>query len=371
MMPPPGMYPPGPMFPPPMMMPPPGFFRPQRSFARAVFTTLATAVLGLSITLNIYLLAFSSLGGMFGGGAQGISETILVEGSLDEKVAVIPVTGVIMRPTADRFDQMLTAAERDRNVKAIVIDVDTPGGAVTPSDEIHARIQRFKRQNPKRPVVVTMGGMATSGGYYIACAGDYIFAQPTTLTGNIGVILPRYNFSKLAKSYGVEEVTVAAPAHGYKNAGSPMAPVSAEDDKYYQGLIDQAYGTFKSVVSAGRQGKLNPKYKIEDIANGKVYTASEAKDLGLVDDVKYASDAYDKAASLAGLTNKHVVKFSKPQGLLELFSGGESKSGLGGGGAVNLNGSGGVTVNGVNVNVDSTLLDDLGRPRLMYLWRGQ
>jgi protease-4 len=373
MMPPPGMYPPGPMFPPPMMMPPPGFFRPQRSFARAVFTTLATAVLGLSITLNIYLLAFSSLGGMFGGGAQGITETVLVEGSLEETVAVIPVTGVIMRPTAERFDQMLTAAERDRNVKAIVIDVDTPGGAVTPSDEIHARIQRFKAQNPKRPVVVTMGGMATSGGYYIACAGNYVFAQPTTLTGNIGVILPRYNFSKLAKSYGVEEVTVAAPAHGYKNAGSPMAPISPEDDKYYQGLIDQAYGTFKSVVAAGRQGKLNPKYKIEDIANGKVYTAAEAKDLGLVDEVKYASDAYDKAASLAGLTNKHVVRFSKPQGFLELLSGGQSKSGLGGGGAgaVNLNGAGGVTVNGINVNIDSTLLDDLGRPRLMYLWRGQ
>lgn len=373
MPPPPGMYPPGPMFPPPMMMPPPGFFRPQRSFARAIFTTLATAILGLSITLNVYLLVFSNLGGVFGGGSQGITETVLVDGSLDEKIAVIPVTGVIMRPAADRFDQMLTTAERDSHVKAIVIDVDTPGGAVTPSDEIYARIQRFKRQNPKRPVVVTMGGMATSGGYYISCAGDYVFAQPTTLTGNIGVILPRYNFSKLAKSYGVEEVTVTAPSHGFKNAGSPMAPISPEDDKYYQGLIDAAYGNFKTAVLTGRQGKLNAKYKIEEIANGKVYTAAEAKDLGLVDDVKYASDAYDKAASLAGLTNKHVVRYSKPQGLLEMFAGGESKSGLGSGGSASIkpNGVGGVTVNGVNVNVDSSLLDDLGRPRLMYLWRGQ
>jgi ClpP class serine protease len=152
-----------------------------------------------------------------------------------------------------------------------------------------------------------------------------------------------------------------------------MAPVSADDDRYYQGLIDEAYGKFKSVVANGRQGKLNPKYKIEDIANGKVYTATEAKDLGLVDDVKYSADAYDKAASLAGLTNKHVVKYSKPQGLLELFSGGESSSGLGGGAGASIkpNGAGGVTVNGVNVNVDSTLLDDLSRPRLMYLWRGQ
>src|SRR4051812_48407016 len=116
MMPPPGMYPPGPMFPPPMMMPPPGFFRPQRSFARAIFTTLATAILGLSITLNVYLLAFSNIGGVFGGGGQGITETVLVDGALDEKVVVIPISGVIMRPAADRFDQMLTAAEKDHNV---------------------------------------------------------------------------------------------------------------------------------------------------------------------------------------------------------------------------------------------------------------
>ena len=163
-----------------------------------------------------------------------------------------------MRPAADRFDQMLTAAERDQHVKAIVIDVDTPGGAVTPSDEIYARIQRFKRQNPKRPVVVTMGGMATSGGYYIAVRGDYVFAQPTTLTGNIGVILPRYNFSKLAKSYGVEEVTVTAPAHGFKNAGSPMAPISPDDDKYYQGLIDAAYGNFKTAVPDRAAGEAQP-----------------------------------------------------------------------------------------------------------------
>jgi protease-4 len=356
-----------------MMMPPPGFFRPQKSFARAIFTTLATAVLGLSITLNVYLLFFANLGGMFSAGSQGITQTVLVEGDLTQKVAVIPVTGTIMNPTAERFDQMLTAAEKDHTVKAIVIEVDTPGGAVTPSDEIHARIQRFKQQNPGRPVVVTMGGMATSGGYYVACAGDYIFAQPTTLTGNIGVILPRYNFSKLAKSYGVEEVTVAAPEGGFKNAGSPFAPISTQDNKYLQGLIDNAYGNFKAVVSNGRKGKLNPKYKIDDIANGKVYTADEAKSLGLVDDIKYANDAYDKAASLANLSNKHVVKYSKPTGLLELLAGGESKSNLGGAHASPNTGGGGgnVTVNGLNVNVDSNLLDDLSRPRLMYLWRGQ
>jgi protease IV len=348
------------MFPPQMMFPPPGFFKPQRSFARVIFTTLATAIFGLSVTLNLYLLLFVGLGGL--GGGQGITQETVVPGDPDEKIAVIPVSGVIMGRTAERFDQLLTTVEKDKNVKAVVIDVDTPGGAVTPSDEIHARILRFKREHPGKPVVVTMGSLATSGGYYISCAGDYVFAQRTTLTGNIGVILPRYNFSKLAQSYGVEEVTVTAPEHGFKNAGSPFSPIKPEENQYLQGLIDDAYGKFKLVVSTGRQGKLTR--KIDDIANGKVYTASEAVALGLVDELGYANDAYSKAASLAGLSNKYVVRYAKPVGLLEALAGGaEGKSNLGNGP--------GATVNGVNVKIDAGLLDELSRPRLMYLWRGQ
>jgi protease-4 len=254
-------------------------------------------------------------------------------------------------------------------VKAIVVEVDTPGGAVTPSDEIHARILRFRQQFPNRPVVVTMGGLATSGGYYISCAGEYVFAQRTTLTGNIGVILPRYNFSKLAKSYGVEEVTVTAPANGFKNAGSSFAPIDEKDNQYLQGLIDDAYGSFKAVVTAGRAGKLTG--KIDEIANGKVYTAAEALSLGLVDQLGYATDAYDKAASMASLSNKHVVKYNKPAGFLESILGGESKSNLPSRAAASGGGGNTTTINGVNVNIDANLLDELNRPRLMYLWRGQ
>jgi protease-4 len=363
------MYPPapGPVYPPPMFFPP-GMFKPQRSFARIIFTTLATAVFGLSITLNLYLLAFSVFSGGIGHSA-GIEQTVLVEGDPKEKIAVIPVTGMILTNTAERFNQMLTAAEKDSSVKAIVVEVDTPGGAVTPSDEIHARILRFRQQFPNRPVVVTMGGLATSGGYYISCAGEYVFAQRTTLTGNIGVILPRYNFSKLAKSYGVEEVTVTAPANGFKNAGSSFAPIDEKDNQYLQGLIDDAYGSFKAVVTAGRAGKLTG--KIDEIANGKVYTAAEALSLGLVDQLGYATDAYDKAASMASLSNKHVVKYNKPAGFLESILGGESKSNLPSRAAASGGGGNTTTINGVNVNIDANLLDELNRPRLMYLWRGQ
>jgi protease-4 len=347
------------------MMFPPGLFAPRRSFARMVFTTLATAVFGVSITINLYLLAYSAFsGGMSVSSSEGVERTVLVAGDAKETVAVIPVSGMILSRTADRFEQLISAVEKDSNVKALVLDIDTPGGGVTASDEIHARIERFRKSFPNKPVVVSMGGLATSGGYYIACTGDYVFAQPTTLTGNIGVILPRYNFSKLANSYGIEEVTVSAPEGGFKNAGSPFAPIDQKDNKYLQGLIDDAYGRFKDVVNTGRKGKLTD--KIDKIANGKVYTAHEAKSLGLVDDLGYSTDAYDKAAALAHLSNKQVVKYDRQPGLLESLVGGQTKSGL-----PERSAGGGTTINGINVNVGSDLLDELNRPRLMYLWRGQ
>jgi protease-4 len=349
-----------------MMMPPPGMYPRQRSFARTVFTTLAGTIFGLSLTLNVYFLLFSGIGSGLSG-AQGIQRTVVVEGDFKEKVAVIPVTGIIRNNTADDFDKLLTAAEKDATVKAIVIEVDTPGGAVTPSDEIHARILRFRQQNPTRPVVITMGSFATSGGYYVSCAGEYIVAEPTTLTGNIGVLLPRYNVSKLAKSYGVEETTITAPRNGFKNAGSPLSPPDAKDDAYFQTLIDDAYGNFKNAVTSGRGTHL--KLTIDEIADGRVYSAAEALKVGLVDELNYAPAAYDKAAALAKLTNKHVVRYTKPASLFDLLGGGgEGKSAVPPRSAA---AGGGVTLNGVNVNVDANLLDELSRPRLMYLWRGQ
>lgn len=352
------------MYPPPMMMPP-GFYKPQRSFARVIFTTLASLIFGLSLTLNLYTFFFSGIGSSFGlSNSQEITQTVLVEGATNEKIAVIPIGGVITDSTAERFNQIISLLEKDANVKAVVIDIDTPGGSVTPSDEINARITRFRKQNPKRPVVVAMGGMATSGGYYISCAADYIFAQPTTLTGNIGVILPRINLSKLAKSYGVEESTLTSPSDGFKNAGSMLQPVTEKDNKYWQALIDNAYARFKTVVSDGRKGKLTG--KIEQIADGEVYPADKALALGLVDELGYKSDAYDKAAKLANLANKHVVKYSKLPGLLDFLGGIEGKSNLSSGPT-----GGNTTINGVNVNIDAKSLDERSRPRLMYLWPGQ
>ena len=359
-MPPPMMPPMPPMFGPPMMMPPGGFFPPppKKSFARTIFTTLAGIVFGLSVTMNIYLLMASGLAGGFRT-SHGVTQTVISEGSSSERIAVLPVSGVIMENTTAHFEQMMALLEKDSSVKAVVLEVDTPGGGVTASDEIHARIKRFKADHPNVPVVVTMGAMATSGGYYVSCAADYIFAQPTTLTGNIGVLLPRYNASKLANQYGIEEVTITAPEKGFKNAGSMFNPVKPEETAYLQGLINQAYATFKDVVNKGRAGKLTK--SIDSIADGRVLTLTEAMQLGLVDAKGYAVDAYRKAAAMAGLSKPEVVRYDRQPSLLDLF-GGQARAAAG---------AGGVTINGVNVNIDSHLLDELSRPRLMYLWRGQ
>jgi protease-4 len=370
------MYPPAggppPMFGPPMpmpMMPPPGMFRPQKSFARIIFTTLASIIFGISITLNIYLLALGGIGSSLGLSSRaGIIQSVEVQGDPKEKIALVPVAEAIWEPTARKFDAMMTAIEADANVKAIVLSVETPGGTVTASDEIHERIKRFKRKmessGRKVPVVVSMGGIAASGGYYISCAGDYIYAQRTTLTGSIGVVFPFMNFHKLAEKYGVEDVSIASPPNGLKTAGSSLSPLSEQEKKYFQGLSDDFYGTFVTVVKDGRKSKLTK--PVEQIADGRVYTANEALALGLVDQIGYPTDAYDKAASMAGLSNKHVVRYTpKPPSIFEMF-GAETKAGgvATGGGTVN--------INGINVNIDvRALLDEMGRPRPLYLWRGQ
>lgn len=338
------------MMPPPWYPPPPK----QRGFARAIFTTLATTIFGISIALNLYLLAFGALMS-----ARSSRSNLVVEGDPKQKVVVVPVeTSMMLAAQAEQFDKMLTLAEKDADVKAIVIKIDTPGGSVTAADEMYNRVQVFRSRKPGVPIVVTMGGSATSGGYYLACAGDYIFAQPTTITGNIGVILPHYNLSKLADKWGIEDDSIHSTGADYKEAGSLMKPMSSEERAYLLGLIDSAFKRFKTVVATGRSGRLTQ--SIDQIANGKAYTADEAKALGLIDHASgYPADAYAYAATKAGLKNMTVVRYELQTSFLDMFS---SSSKL-----LPAKASSSVQINGVNV--DASRLDELLTPRLLYMWR--
>ncbi len=323
----------------------------QKSFARAIFLTLATTIFSLSLLANLYLLLWAGLAGS----AEGARSDVVVGGDVDQVVAVVPVGGIITGDSARQFDRIMGRIESDGHVKALVIEIDTPGGEVTASDEIHHRIQRYKASHPGVPVVVSMGQLATSGGYYIACAADHIVAQPTTMTGNIGVLMMRFNLTGLMDKVGVRDATLHSTGADFKEAGSMFKPDTAAETAYIQDLIDQAFGQFKRVIEGGRGGKLTR--PIGEIANGKVYMAADALKLGLIDEEGYGDDAYAAAAARAGLTKMKVVRYKPSEGLWGLLS---ARS--------NLTGSG---ETGLSVHVDSASLAGMMSPRMMYLWQGR
>ena len=361
---------PGPLPPPvpnfgPTPYPPAGFFPPAYyppprqggGFARAVFNTLAVSVLGFSLSLNVYLLIAS---GLFGGGGHGVTKTTVRAGDAKNVVAVVPIVGAINANTVEDVNKTLGEVESDANVKAVVLEVNSPGGEVTASDQIYARIKRFRKEKGL-PVVVSMGALATSGGYYVACAADQIVAQRTTWTGNIGVLFPRYNVAELAARYGVKDSTLKSTGATFKDAGSPLKEETPEERAYWQHLLDTAFDEFKGVVAAGRN--LSPDV-VDRIANGQVYNGPDALKLKLVDAIGYEDDAIDLAATKAGLaaSGPQAVRYDRTHGFLESIGGG---SGQFHGGAVDLN------VGGATVSVDRAFLSDLMNPRAMYLWQGR
>lgn len=339
-----------PMMPFPYPPPPPR----QGGAGRAILMVMLVLLLLGSGALNLVLIASS-----FSGGGSNVTQQTVHAGGGKDKIAIVPLRGIIDAGVSARFDRFIDLAEGDLAVKAVVIEIDTPGGTVTASDEIYNRIKSFKAKRPI-PVVVSMGSLATSGGYYAACGGDWVFAQPTTFTGNIGVLMPRYNFSKLMEKYGVAETTIVSTGSKFKNAGSSFQPETPEEKQYMQDLADSAFTTFKEVVQAGRSSRLNG--NLEDIANGKVYTAKSAKELGLIDDVGYLEDAQNYAAKQLNLTNPTIVRYQDPPSLMQLLM--ASKSNV-------LGVAGRIDAAGVNVTIDQNLLHELATPRPLYLWRGQ
>jgi protease-4 len=353
---PPGMPPPGFMPPPMGFGPPPGWFPPprqSRGFGRTLLTTFATTLFGISLMLNVYLLIISGLLS----DRSGKSDT-LVDGDPKQVVAVVPiVNSLITAKDAESLDNLLKQVEKNENVKALVLRIDTPGGEVAPSDEMYHRILQYKGAHPGVPVVVSMGGMATSGGYYTACAADWLVAEPTTLTANIGVLEESLNFAKLADKWGIQDTTLHSTGADFKTAGSMFRPPTTQEITYMTGLLDNIADQFHDAVKTGRQGRI--KAPLPDVFNAQAYTAQAALKMGLVDQIGYQEDACKYAATKAGLTNMTVVKFEEPVGLLKLLS---AKAGI-----APPQATGDVKINGVNV--DSPQIDRLLSPRPLYLWR--
>jgi protease-4 len=344
-----GFFPPGGMAP-WGWGPPPG--RPRGGKWRSILFAGVLCLLALSFLFNL-ILASGKIAE-----TDGVDELTITKGSSSGQIAVLPLEGLVDEAMETRVERYVNRAKADDNVKAVILLIDTPGGSVISSDEIYKRIRKFKGEK-NVPIVVAMRGMATSGGYYAACAADYIVAESGTLTGNIGVLLPRFNVSGLMDKWKIEENTIVSKGTPYKDAGSPFRPTTPADDAYFQEIADSAFAQFKSVVAAGRKGKI--KGSLDDIANGKAYTAQQALDFGLIDEIDavgYLDAAIAYATKQAGLTTPTVVKYQEvPPSLFERLNsiqylGGHPQAG------------------GVSINIDASTLHRLKTPTMMYLYEG-
>lgn len=223
-----------------------------------------------------------------------------------DKIAIVTVSGAIME--GDTFvEDQLEAVEKDKAVKAVVLRIDSPGGTVTYSDRLYHKAKEL-REERDLPMVVSMGSLCASGGYYLAMAvgeeEDVIFAEPTTWTGSIGVVIPNYNFATLMNRWGVNDLSVVSG--DLKLMGSPTHPRSEKETEVLQELVDISFEGFKDKVRAGRPGLAEDEEKLAAVTTGQVFTATQALENGLVDKIGFLEAAVERAAELAGVSTGSV-----------------------------------------------------------------
>jgi len=218
-----------------------------------------------------------------------------------DKIAVVEIQGVITQ--SSRVIEEIHQHLADDGVKAIILRIDSPGGGVGPSQEIHREVVKAKE---KKKIVASMGAVAASGGYYVACASDLIVANPGTITGSIGVIMQFSNFEDLLKKIGIKGVVLKSGEH--KDIGSPFREMTPEEKKIMQGTLDNVHQQFIQAVAKGR--KLD-RGKVIPIADGRIMTGEQAQQLGLVDKLGNLQDAIDEATKLAGISGKPQILYPK------------------------------------------------------------
>ena len=232
----------------------------------------------------------------------------------EDRIALIRIEGVIL--DSKETVRELKEFGESSTVKAIVLRIDSPGGGVVPSQEIHDAVKRVRNKNNKT-VVASMGTVAASGGYYIASATDRIMANPGTLTGSIGVIMELANFQGLFKKLGVENVVIKSGR--YKDIGSPFRKMTPEDRRILQAVMDDVHRQFIEAVAEGRSLDIG---EVRPLADGRIFTGRQAKDVKLVDELGNLDDAIRLAADMVGIEGEpKVVEPSKPFSLRRLIEG--------------------------------------------------
>jgi protease-4 len=286
-----------------------------------------------------------------------LNETVVSgNSSTKDKVAVIHIEGVIMEGTLQYAHKQIEQAGEDDSVKAVVVRVNSPGGSITASDDLYHRLVELRdgapekkdpsKKNAKKPLVVSMGSLAASGGYYISAPAQTIVAERTTMTGSIGVYAAFPNVYGLMKDHGVSMITIKQGQ--IKDSGSPFKPMTPEEERVWQDMVNHAYLQFVEVVEDGRNSRL--KYKLLDefdveptkgqdklahppakgtykryLADGGVWTADKALEFGLIDQIGYLEDAVKVAKQAAGGGDLKTIQYEKPKSLTEMLLGAKTK----------------------------------------------
>lgn len=292
---------------------------------------IAGVLLFFSIMINMFsAFAFSDFGKnleeMFAVSDDLLAEEIIESGDGFNQIAVLDINGVI-QDTGDvtslfaaesynhrSFMEKLNHVKDDKTVKAIILRVNTPGGGVVESAEIHDKIVEIQNE-AKKPVYISMGSMAASGGYYISAPAHKIFASPETLTGSLGVIMQGYNFAGLAEKYGVEFVTIKSGA--YKDIMSSTREMTEDERQILQTMIDNSYQGFVDIIANGRE--MNAE-QVRKIADGRIYDGRQAMEIGLIDGFGYFEDVIEEVKKEQKLTNAQVIKYTDSIGFGSFFS---------------------------------------------------
>lgn len=231
-----------------------------------------------------------------------------------DKIALVRIEGVIA--DSKSVIEELHRHHDDQSIKAILLRIDSPGGAVVPSQEIYDEVKKIK-ESGKKKIVTSMGTVAASGGYYIAAASERIIANPGTLTGSIGVIMELANVEGLLQKIGVESVTIKSGKN--KDVGSPFRKMKEEERALLQVVMDDVHAQFIEAVAEGRALEIE---KVRTLADGRIFTGRQAKELGLVDELGSLDVAVKKTAELAGMEGKpQIIETQKERSIFELLRG--------------------------------------------------
>jgi len=252
-------------------------------------------------------------------GKRELEETVLSRDSFFalDKIALIDVSGTIQNGSATRLFgvgenpvsvllEQLDKARRDPFVKAVILRINSPGGTVVASELMHDEITHFKKSG--KPVVAVMMDVAASGGYYVACACDDIVAQPSTVTGSIGVIMLMFDLSGTMNMIGLKSDAITSGVH--KDTGSPFRAMRPEERQLFENVVKDMYDRFVKVVDEGRPGL--DEAKVRALADGRIYTANQALELGLIDRIATLRDTIAATKKRVGVRNVRVVAYQRP-----------------------------------------------------------